>query len=254
MRKFVESSERGKKDGSQCNDDRRVTWFGNPDVLECSPQTPLHAPYPSFSVFLLLSANSSISFFIHLLVRVFGCRSVGARRGNGVGRCFCEPASQMGGPGRTGPRQDAWKGQSRQRKTLHRFSFLSFLTFFQLPIPKPQLQFILSFPPIYSNCENILAFGAVGKWNCLGLAFAMVVVHFLDVLVKKRANVCIWDHYLNWIMSPFCPFWDWIGSFSSECFEEDVTDSFALKLIQCEKFRLEERITWTVNTGMKIIW
>jgi len=62
---------------------------------------------------------------------------VGARGGNGVGRCLCEPASQMGGPGRTGPRQDARKGQGRQRKTLHRFSFFSFQT-------KPQFRFSFS--------------------------------------------------------------------------------------------------------------
>ena len=87
--------------------------------------------YPSISLFffLLLANANSIPFLIH---DFFGaCRSVGARGRNGVGRGVCEPASEMGGPSGARPRQDARKGQGRQRKTLYRFR--PFFSLIQLP-------------------------------------------------------------------------------------------------------------------------
>jgi hypothetical protein len=33
-----------ERDGVECNSDRSTVRTGYPDVLQCSPQTPLHAP------------------------------------------------------------------------------------------------------------------------------------------------------------------------------------------------------------------
>lgn len=64
-------------------------------------------PYMRRNSLFLFSLSLSVCFlgirfpilFFLLLLLLLRCRSMGARVRNGVGRCFCEPASQMGGSG-----------------------------------------------------------------------------------------------------------------------------------------------------------
>ena len=92
-----------ERDGVECNSDRSTVRTGYPDVLQRSPQTPLHAPYVFFNTllptkslifFLFFPFYSSILFMIIFLVYVN--RSVGTCGGHGIRSCFCESIGQMG--------------------------------------------------------------------------------------------------------------------------------------------------------------
>lgn len=170
-------------------------WVWEP---RCTPMPSENFPTCAVSIFLFLSFSECQFFnFIFSLIHSLVYFDVDPWEhvvGMGLGAVFVNQLLKW----EAQVEQDLDKMLEKAKAANERryIGFLSFhckrfFFFFQLPTPKPQLQLILCFPRIFSDCENILAFGAWGNETALdwSLQWLLWIVRFVGERKREALHM-----------------------------------------------------------------